>query len=1600
LRAAFQVELGLYELFEAPTVAGLAARVESALRAGSGLAAPPIERLARIPRVRDIDLPLSFAQQRLWLIEQLAPGSTLYNVPIALRASGDLSVGVLARVLGEVVRRHEALRTVFREESGVARQVILPPAGAALTLVDLAGLAPEPRAAAAEDGVAAEARRPFDLACGPLLRVVLWRLSATEHLALLAMHHIVSDGWSLGVLVREVAALYMAFSEGRPSPLTELPVQYADFAVWQRGWLSGEVLEAGMAYWRRHLAPMPPVLELPADRPRPAVQSVRGAGCSIALPPPLAGALAALTRRCGSTLFMTLLAGFQALLARLCGQSDFALGTPIAGRNRLETEGLIGFFVNTLVLRADLSGDPSFVDLVGRVRRETLNAYEHQDLPFEKLVDELAPERSLAHTPLFQAMFTLQSAGMEGLSLPGLRLTPLEVRGEAAKFDLSLAFQEVEAGLACSVSYAADLFDGVTVERLLTRLVWLFEAVVADPGLPLSELRLMDAAEERLLTTGLNPGDRAWTLPATVHELFTQQATRTPDQPAAVGSHGALTYRDLEERSNALAVQIQAVLSPARLDRRICLLADPEPQILVGMLGILKAGGGFVPMDPRHPEDRQAWTLEDCGCEVLVTQRRHLEKASALARSTSRLRHVLCLEDALPLGDGVAWEARDPRELRSLAYVVYTSGSTGRPKGVQISHESLVPMLLWGCGYFGLGEQTRVLQSLSFCFDFGIFEELTTVLAGGTLYFPGEAAGDPAAFAREIARQGINTLHTTPAFAHEIAGSGEALDGLEIFHLGGEALSRATVARIRKAAPRATVYNGYGPTEATINSSIFRVDGSEDAGWPVLPIGRRSADNALYVLDFAGRLSPLGTRGELHIGGIGVARGYLNRPELTAERFVPDPFGIAPGGRLYRSGDLTRYLPGGDVEFLGRMDHQVKIRGFRIELADIESVLAALPGVAEAAVIVREDLAGGRGLVAYAVREPDTLATPALLRGQLKDQLPDYMVPAHLMVLEALPLTSNGKVDRRWLAEHGPLPEMADALELRLAPRTPTEDLLAGLFAEVLEIDGVGADADFFALGGHSLLAAQLMSRVYAVFQTELPLRVIFEQPTVAGLAQEIEQAMRLGRGLVVPPMERVARDGDLPLSFAQQRLWFIDQLEPGSSVYNMPMPFRIDGALDVGLLAGVLDAIVVRHEALRTRFLAFEGTPLQRIEPPVPQSLPVIDLRALPEAGRQAESQRLVVEETLRPFDLSRGPLLRAVLLHLAGDAWIAVFTMHHIVSDGWSLGVLVREVTTLYPAFAAGRPSPLPELPVQYADFAVWQRGWLSGEVLEAELGYWRDRLAGAPPVLALPIDRPRPAVQSSRGASCDLVLSRSLSADLAAFSRRHGGTLFMTLLAAYQVLLSRICNQSDVTVGTPIAGRNRLETETLIGFFVNTLVLRADLRRAASFTELLALVYRETLDAFAHQDLPFEKLVEELAPERSMAHTPLFQAAFVLQNAPMGDLALSGLRLTPLMHEEKTTKFDLDLLVVQGERLSGNLIYSVDLFDRSTIERLAGHLERLLESAVLSPERPLAELPLLAEPERHQLLVEWNDASVESETLCPHELFEQQAELTPEA
>jgi amino acid adenylation domain-containing protein len=1578
-RETFRIELPVLALFEEPTLAGLAGRIERMRRGGEAVELPV---LGPASRDGEIPLPLSFAQQRLWFLQQLEPESPFYNVPVAVRLSGRLDASALAGALAQVVRRHATLRTRFLAVEGRPVQEIADRAAPDLPVLDLSGL-PQPAARTEAQRLArSEPRQPFDLGRAPLLRARLLRLAAEEHTLLLTLNHLVADGWSMGVLAQEISALYGG------SPLPELPCQYADFAGWQRAWLEGGALARQMELWKARLTGVP-ALELPADRPRPAAQSHRGARCPLVLPPGVDAALTAVARRCQATRFMVLLAAFQALLSRLSGQDDIAVGSPVAGRHHRETEGLIGLFVNTVVLRTRVEAEETFEDLLARVREVCLEAYTHQGLPFEKLVEELQPERSLARAPLFQVLFALQ-ADPQPLRLPGVRAELLAVDPGTAKFDLTMNL----SGLSGYLEYSTDLFEPATVARIAGQWQWLLAAAAADPRRPVGELSLPGGALRHQLLTEWNDTDAGDLHVRGFHELFAEQVRRAPEDVALIAEPERLSYRDLDRRSNRLAHRLlQLGAGPGRL---VALYLERSADFVAGILASHKAGAAYLPLDPAFPPSRIESILADAEPAVLVTC------APLLAGlAGGRRERVLCLDreseaiQALPEVPPATFCAPE-----MLAYVIYTSGSTGRPKGVAVEHRHLLSYVRGVLDRLRPpgGASWAVVSTLAA--DLGhtcVFPALAT---GGCLHVVArERAADPAAFAEYCRRHPIDCLKIVPSHmaALELSAGEVALPRLRLI-LGGEACSRALAERLRTAAPTGCViFNHYGPTETTVGVTACPLAGparGEGGEGATVPLGRPLADTRAYVVGPDLRPVPLGVPGELLLGGGHVARGYVRRPDLTADRFLPDPFG-APGERLYRSGDLVRSLSDGSLEFLGRIDRQVKIRGFRIELGEIESALVEHPEIRAAVVEVREDRHGERRLVAWVVGTG--LASARELEAFLARRLPEPMVPGAFVALASLPLTANGKVDRKAL----PLPPEDGAPAKGAAPRHPVEELLAGLWAEVLGRERVGIDDDFFRLGGHSLLAMRLMSRIRETCGVELPLRTLFEAPSVEAMAERIAEASTAQRGPRLTPIA-AAGEEDAPLSFAQQRLWFLDQLEPDTPTYNLSYHARFQGPLQHRPLELSLGEVVRRHAVLRTTFPALAGAPVQRIAPPAAFILPRVDLTGLPAAAGREQAARLSAAAARQPFDLAAGPLLRGVLVSLTAADHLLLLDLHHMVCDAWSRDLLASELAAAYEAFAAGRPSPLGELPLQYADFARWQRQALQGEALEAQLRHWQERLRGPLPVLELPADRPRTRRQGPAGDTCSRALAAELMQRAERVARQCRVTPFMLWLAAFQVLLHRYSGQPCVIVGTPIANRGRAELEALIGFFVNTLPVRADLSGEMSFTALLEQVRSTALAAYSHQDLPFERLIEELQVDRAAARTPLFQSVFLVQSPAPPPRTFSGLVLMPSEAHSGTAKFDLTLAVLPGpDGLAATAEYSTGLFDRVTVDRLLRHFETLLTGVVGDPGQTIERLPLLPAVERLQVVTEWSGTATDfPRQACIHELVAAEADRAPDA
>ncbi|MFO0165964.1 MAG: amino acid adenylation domain-containing protein, partial [Microcystis sp.] len=1591
IREAFQVEMPLRELFVAPTIAELSQEIKR-LSEGEQPTELPI-----LPRDKTAELPLSFAQTRLWFLAEFESNSSFYNIPLALRLEGNLNSEILIQSLEEICDRHEALRTNFITVDGIPTQVIQTRTWT-VTVVDLQHLSGSEKVIASQELAQNQAIQPFDLAGEPLIRITLLVLSETEHLLLVCMHHIVSDGWSMEVFLQELTALYNAYIQGLSSPLNPLSIQYGDFTLWQRQWLQGEVLQQQLDYWQKQLAGAPALLSLPTDRPRPNQQSFAGGHLPFSLSWELTEKLTQLTQEQGVTLFMTLLTAYAVLLYRYTEQEDILIGTPIANRNRSELEGLIGFFVNTLVLRIDLSGKPNFNQLLGRVREMAMDAYAHQDLPFEMLVEVLQPERDLSHAPLFQVDFLLQNSPPSPLELTGLTATPLTTENDTAKFDLTLGMENTGAELKGVWEYNTDLFDRSTIERLTGNFITLLEALVVNPQQPIFQLPLLTEVEAKELLKDWNATEKAYPFHQCIHQLFEEQAARTPAAVAVVFEGQELTYQDLNIQANQLAHYLQSL--GVNSEVLVGIYLERSLLVIVGLLAVLKAGGAYIPLDPDYPQQRLTYMAEDAQISLLLTQESLLDSLPVEDVGVivlDKLAEILTVQSPEnPLSEVVP---------ENLLCLLYTSGSTGKPKGVMLTHAALVNHS-WGISeVFGLTESDRVLQFASFGFDVAAEEIFPTWLKGGTVVLrPGQMFATLTDFADFIEQESLTVLNITPAYWHEWAiAVSQSLatvpSSLRVVAVGGDAVLPETVNIWRQmVGKRVQCINVYGPTEASVTAIVHDLLDYQSEKINSVLIGRPIANTKAYILDQNLQPVPIGVKGELHLCGVRLARGYLNRPELTAEKFINNPFAHSPFNRLYKTGDLARYLPDGNIECFGRIDNQVKIRGFRIELGEIEAVINQNIDVQTSCVIIREDTPGDKYLVAYIVAHYERIPMISELRQFLSSKLPLYMVPQAFVFLESLPLTTNRKVDRRAL----PAPDkIGNRRDQYVAPRNGIEEMLVQIWTEILKIEQVGIYDNFFEIGGHSLLATQLVSRIRSLFKIELPLRSLFGAATVAELAHLIGQLQQQNLTLTVPPILPRTKDTELPLSFAQQRLWFLDQLQPNSALYNIPMVLHFRGNLNQKALEQSLREICDRHEVLRTNFVTIDGQPTQIIQT-TRETISVVDLQDLPIQEQAEKTQQLKQKQATQPFNLAKESLIRITLVVLSETEHFLLVCMHHIISDGWSIEVFIHELTSLYNAYTQNHPANLAPLPIQYADFALWQKQWLQGDVLQSQLNYWQNQLTAAPPLLSLPTDHPRPAVQSFVGTQQEFSLSPKLSQALTELSRQQGVTLFMTLLAAFDALLYRYTGSSDILVGTPIANRNRGEIEGLIGFFVNTLVMRTDLSDNPSFSQLLTRVREVTMDAYAHQDLPFEMLVEALQPERDLSHTPLFQVAFVLQNTPKSEIAMTGLTVTDLPPENTTAKFDLTLAMVStDDGLKGVWEYNTDLFESSTIERLSGHFLNLLGGIAANPQARISQLPLLTESETNQLLIEWNNTQVDyPEYKCIHQLFEEQVKRTPDA
>ncbi|EJL94065.1 amino acid adenylation enzyme/thioester reductase family protein [Herbaspirillum sp. CF444] len=1576
VREQFDLELTLDSLFQFPTIASFAKLIERELQ---------IQKQDKSAEIVHSEHPItlmSYAQNRIWFLDQLVPDNLTYSVPLNLEIEGEIDAGILETCFKMICQRHRILNSYYPIKEQQAYTAYRE------AEFKLAVFEAEQEAAALS-----YVQKPFNLLRGPLFRAALVRYSTEKNALYLCMHHIISDGWSLGILMDEIAEIYDALLGRREIRLPALPIQYADYVEWQRDQFTRPSSQHQLAYWKQQLEGAPPLFHPPLDYPRPPVPAFKGASVKFDIDKTLTDKLNALAQAQDATLFMVLLAAFGIQLARYTGGTDVVIGSPIAGRQNSQVESLIGLFLNTIVLRLDYSGAPGFTGFLGRVRKTCLDAYTHQDVPFDRLVEELQPDRNLAHSPLFQVMFVLQNQKMNppGFGQSKSRFQRLE--NPTAKFDLTLSLDESEDGLHTSFEYNVDLFSAASVERFALHFKELLHTLMENPEadhFDYCALSEQDAAQLRAWNdTAIDYPKEQQLLP----ELFLSQVRRTPDRIALTFEGEQLSYKLLNQRANRLAACLRRHGVTPNVVVGICMQRSIE--LVVGLLAIQKAGGAYLPLDPSYPDARLRYMMDDARITLLLTH-------PAVAQSVSSFSGTVVSLDGDAIDDGQhaddAWSEDDcpnPASPEHLAYVIYTSGSTGNPKGVGNSHEGIFNRLYWMQQTFPVLEGDAVLQKTPFGFDVSVWEFFLPLLFGGRLVIAKpNGHQDPAYLVRLIREQNVTHLHFVPSMLEIFSREKniETLDSIKYLFCSGEALSFDLRTRFLKRLPIA-LHNLYGPTEAAVDVSHCPCGPDEDLD--LIPIGKPIANIQLHIVDPHCNPVPIGVVGELLIGGIGLARGYVNRPALTAEKFIPDPFSAEPGARLYKTGDLARYLSDGNIQYLGRIDNQVKIRGFRIELGEIENVILEHPNVVECTVIVQTNSELDKRLIAFIVTGGKSLDANTLhIWGA--ERLQSYMVPSAFIDIEQMPLNANGKVDRSRLVQRAR--DLRDTGNVEhAAPKSDQEALLSEIWCDILKLDSVSVRSDFFALGGHSLLAMQVVSRIRDVFFVELPLHVLFQNPTIEYMAAQID-TQRFAQAL--PAITPVA-DEEVPLSYAQTRFWFLDQLEGQSSNYNMAIAIRFDGPLHQPALLNALRSLVERHKALRSYFISKDGMPYLGFTDSAFE-IPTRQLDHLTPEARSARLDELIAEEAKTAFVLADGGLFRASLLQLGKESHVLMVTMHHIISDGWSIGILMNDLREYYAAYSEEKPILLPDLPIEYGDFSAWQRQYFDRDYLAQQINYWKNQLQSAPELLQLPTDFPRPPVQTTNGSEWRFTLDKSTKIRLEALSQQEGATLFMTLLSAFSLLLGRYSGAEDIVIGSLVAGRNLSQIETVVGVFVNTIALRIDLSDSPDFSALLKRVKEITLGAYSHQDVPFDRLVQELRPERNLSFSPLFQVMFVLQNAPMELLELPGLQATPLMQHNKTSKFDILFSMEENHKgMECILEYNSDLFKESTMQRFGEQFLLLVDAILDAPDAPVHSHAIQTLGEK-ELLATWRAAlpSVPAHVQSLPAIFEHAVQKAPES
>jgi amino acid adenylation domain-containing protein len=1542
IRQRWGKEVSILAFFSSTTLADMAAALDAEATAAPAQPVPPIS---------SHDVPASFAQRRLWFLDRLNPQSIAYNNAHLLRFTGRLDTAVLRRCAGQIVARHDALRMRFEEVDGEPIIRTAPADQTHVPLTDLSALPREERQVRADQLMVELSRAKFDLSTGPLVRLHLLKLGQDEHALVYVVHHIVSDRWSLGVFAGELIATYESAMSVRSSPLRELSISYSDYAARQNHLRSAESLEPLLEYWHKRLGSGLRAFELAPDHPRPALENSQGDTHRFRIPESLTLGLRQLGRAWEATLNMVLMAAFEALLFRYTNQEDALLGVVLAGRDAVELEGLIGLFVNVLPTRCQIRADTRFVDLLARTKADAIEMLDHQDVPFDKLVERMEVPRDASRSPLFQVVFNFHNVPPppQASAVSGLQVTVDDICTATSRYDLALTIRPVGNELTAQLDYRRDLFEPETVGQLSENLLVLLQGIVADPAAAVGELPLLTPRQRHQLLVEWNSTGTDTAPEECVVQMFERHARLKPDALALIAGNQRLTYRQLNERANQIAHQLRSMGVGPNTLVAICL--PRTERLLVAIMGVLKSGGAYVPLDPNYPRNRLAGILEDSEASVLLTEQRLMELTPSLPPN------VVCFDrDAAQIALQPTTDPPQRSGPSDLAYVIYTSGSTGQPKGVAIEQASPAAFVN-GTKAFLSDEHLRgVLFAASVCFDLSVFEIFVPLCRGGAIILAENGL--------ELSRcAGVNELtcmYMVPSVMTEALHIGGLPTSIRVIVLGGEVVPESLARRCMSLPGIESVYVLYGPTEDTVSSTAYRVL-PDAVGTP--PIGRPIGGSRAYILDKLRQPVPVGAPGELYLGGVKVARGYLRRPELTAEKFMNDPFG-PPGARMYATGDLCRYQRDGNIQYLGRIDHQIKLRGYRIELGEIDTVLSRHPAVRQCATITVGE-GGDKILVSFLTAMQDARPSVVELRKHLARHLPEYMIPTKFIYRKSMPMDPSGKIDRRAL--RAVKLEDESAPDPWSPPVTNVEKQLASIWEGVLRVKRVGRDDNFFHIGGNSLRAVMTAGRVQRSMAKEVPVRVFFEHPTLCAFAKAIESMPPANSANRTTPALSLQPRPEPRISHTQKRLWFQHRITTNAGLYNVTTTQRLRGPLDAAKLEAALGKVIARHEVLRTSFPDTDGVPWPAIVPASLAQLKVsiTDCSSRSAAEFESEIRRVLAAEAREAFDLTRWPLMRARLIRHSADEHVFVLTMHHIVCDDWSLRLLFDEISRLYDG------DTLEPLPAQYSDFAAWLADWTTTPAFDEELSYWKKNLAGAPTLLQLPTDRPRPEIQTFVGTREPFNLDRNLTIALHSLAEQEGATVYMCLLAVFSALLMRWTGQTDMIIGAPIANRQRAEFQQLIGLFLNLQPLRMNISGDPTFRELVRQARKTAVDAYANQNVPFEIMLDRLFRKRNLGYAPLFQVLLVHLSESSPRLALTGIDADTVPSDGEGAKIDLTLYFNECDnQTSGSMEYNTDLFDRSTIRELIAQLLDLIRVAVASPDTPLSQLLLTGSVARHRL------------------------------